>query len=138
MTSSKKQSRPSKKQRSGSSKRRINGRVKGFDFEREVVHRFGRTQTMSARRMWGSDGRNAGYISEVDLVIKGSNIPLTRRRQKQELTAQCKRVMRLPKIFGELIQGVDLLVTRENSGMTMVVIRLEDLIDLLDGGSDAS
>ena len=92
-------------------------RRKGFGYEREVVKEFRDGGVDDAERMWGSDGRSGGHVSEVDVVAAGK-------------TFQCKRTKAISAKY-KPTEGVYGQIFREDRGESYALLRLQDLIDLL-------
>jgi len=91
-------------------------RVKGFNYEREVVNR-SKDEGLPARRMWGSDGRSAGYSKDTDLIIAGQKF-------------QAKRKKTAPK-WTRITKDIDGVVFREDNGVSRVIIGLNEYLVLL-------
>lgn len=72
---------------------------------------------LPARRMWGSDGRSAGYSKEVDVVI--ANWPFQCKRR----TSVASYIKPDEHIAGQIIRG-----EREKP---LIVLRLSDFLELL-------
>lgn len=92
-------------------------KTKGNAYEREIVNK-ARELGLHAIRAWGSDGRSLGLHEGVDLVIEG-------------LTVQAKR----RKAIADYIrpdENVDMQVIREDRGESYAILRLDDLLQILN------
>jgi len=94
---------------------------KGNAFEREIVHK-ARERGLEAKRAYASNGQSLGHHEEVDCLVAGYRVQAKRRK----------------KIAAHLIpsEHVDCVITRPDRGETLVVIRIEDWLELLNGDRD--
>ena len=90
---------------------------KGNRFERYIVSLCEQSD-IPAKRSWGSDGRSLGLSEDVDLVANKGN---------KKYLIQAKRRKSIPNWlqFG----NCNLVMTREDRGETIVLIKLKDIIN---------
>ena len=94
---------------------------KGHGFERELVGTL-RALGYEAERAWGSNGKALGEAEDVDVVFAGLGLPRKR--------VQAKRRAKLAS-YMKPSDTVDMVMMREDRGETLVVMRLEDMLDML-------
>ena len=87
---------------------------KGNGYERELVKQ-AEASGLEAKRAWGSDGRSMGMHEEVDCLINGQKV-------------QAKRRKAIAK-FLTPTDHVDVVVFREDSGKSLVLIDWFDWLD---------
>ena len=92
-------------------------KTKGNAYEREIVNK-ARELGLHAIRAWGSDGRSLGLHEGVDLVIEG-------------LTVQAKRRKAIAD-YSRPDENVDMQVIREDRGESYAILRLDDLLQILN------
>ena len=92
---------------------------KGNRFERECVA-IAQKKELKSARAWGSDGRSMGFTEDVDILAKKSG---------KTYKIQAKRRKSIPKwlAFG----NCDLVMTREDRGETIVLVKLDDWLNLV-------
>ena len=90
---------------------------KGNTYENELKAELEK-EGFKVDRAWGSDGRSLGLSEDVDLVAKKGN---------KKYLIQAKRRKSIPKWlqFG----NCNLVMTREDRGETIVLIKLKDFIN---------
>lgn len=91
-------------------------KVKGTRVEREVINQ-AKTTGLEAKRTWGSDGRSAGEVEAVDVII-------------ENMKFQVKARHRLPRFLSPE-EGTDGYIFREDNRKAVVVITYEQLLQLL-------
>ena len=102
---------------------------KGTAYERELVDQINEHRALAAKRAWGSNGEALGKSAEVDVLV-------TRFEPEQlgfvdwELTIQAKRRKKIAQ-YMKPPEGVDCAMIREDRGDTLVVIRLDTFLDLI-------
>ena len=97
-------------------------RRKGFAYEREIVEVL-KEAGFKAERCWGSNGRTRGLPEEVDIVCNtGSD---------SDLWFQCKRKKAISKYLIPT-EGIYATIIREDRGENLAVIRLSDLLTLME------
>jgi len=91
---------------------------KGNGFEREIVNR-AIDAGLEAKRAYASNGESLGLHAEVDVLIE------------KKIKVQAKR---RKKIAAHLIpsEHVDCVITRQDHGETLVIMRLDDWLELLN------
>lgn len=92
---------------------------KGNTYERELVDRLSQ-EGYDVKRAWGSDGRSMGLTEDVDILAN---------KDGKSLKIQAKRRRTIPKwlAFG----NCDLVMTREDRGETIVLVKLDDWLSLM-------
>jgi Holliday junction resolvase len=92
---------------------------KGNTYERELVDQLAK-EGYDVKRAWGSDGRSMGFTEDVDILAKKSG---------KTYKIQAKRRKSIPKwlAFG----NCDLVMTREDRGETIVLVKLDDWLNLV-------
>jgi len=96
-------------------------RRKGFAYEREIVEVL-KEAGFKAERCWGSNGRTRGLPEEVDIVCNTAS---------SDLWFQCKRKKAISKYLIPT-EGIYATIIREDRGENLAVIRLSDLLTLMD------
>ena len=96
-------------------------RRKGFSYEREIVEVL-KEAGFKAERCWGSNGRTRGLPEEVDIVCNASS---------SDLWFQCKRKKAISKYLIPT-EGIYATIIREDRGENLAVIRLSDLLTLME------
>ena len=97
-------------------------RTKGFGYEREIVNEI-KESGLSARRMFGSDGRSSGFSADTDLVIE------------EKYKFQLERTKTIRAKY-KPTEGTDGSIFREDRGESFALVRLSWLIELLKHKED--
>ena len=94
---------------------------KGNRYEREVVQK-AKEYGLDAERAWGSNGKALGYTEDVDCVIRYGD--------GKQLLSQ----MKIRKSIASYLKpsvNVDAQIFREDRGESYVLIRWNDLLEIL-------
>tara|TARA_R100001463_G_scaffold123944_3_gene180838 strand:+ start:913 stop:1323 length:411 start_codon:yes stop_codon:yes gene_type:complete len=93
----------------------VNSKRKGTTFENELVQKLNDSGFSKVKRAWGSDGRSMGEAPDVDIVADNIKI-------------QAKRRKAIPKWLN--LGNCDVVMFREDRGITFVCMTLDDWIDV--------
>lgn len=102
---------------------------RAYEHETQVV-KAAEEHGFKARRAWGSNGRAMGLPADVDVEIavpEAFHRPIGRARAYR---IQCKRKKKLPAYL-RIPDSCHATVFREDRGEQYVMMRLEDLLELL-------
>lgn len=94
---------------------------KGNHYERELVHEF-EGVGWDAKRAYASNGEALGEDAECDLVIES---------ERMRFTVQAKRRKKIASYI-KIPENVDLTMVREDRGETLVVMRLDDFVKMVE------
>jgi Holliday junction resolvase len=91
-------------------------KIKGNSYERELVNH-ANSRGLVAERAYASNGKALGECEEVDVIISGMRV-------------QAKRRKKLAALY-KLSDGVDAVVFREDRGESFILVRLDDMLDII-------
>ena len=101
---------------------------RGYEHETQVV-KAAEEHGFRARRAWGSNGRAMGLPADVDVAVRAC-FYMRGVYEGRDFLIQCKRKKRLPAYL-RIPDSCHATVFREDRGTNYVVMRLEDLLELL-------
>ena len=90
---------------------------KGNRFEREIV-KIAKSNGLSSKRAWGSNGASLGMHEEVDLTI-GKNPQI-------KVQAKCRKKL---ASFLQPSEHVDVVICKQDRGDILVISRLNDWLE---------
>ena len=92
-------------------------KTKGTGYERELVNQ-AIARGLIAERAYASNGRALGESEEVDLLVSGCRVQAKRRKTLAAYLCPT--------------EGVDAVAFRQDRGETLVLVRWDDLLTLID------
>lgn len=103
---------------------------RGYEHEAELV-KSAEAAGFEARRAWGSNGKALGEAADVDLVIE--------RRAVFGYRKACIQAKRRKKLadYLQIPESCDAVVFRQDRGDSLVLLRWDDYLSLLDSGDSS-